>query len=85
MKVISEGNWFKPWEEEIACKDKDCKATLLVHESDIIAPDHENAATFKWICPICKTDNYLEALRMPRRIKDALNAKRKAPYRYSER
>lgn len=78
MKIILEGKWKNPWSHETMCADRDCLATLLVEEQDVIAPDYNDLNSFKFVCPICRRENYLKHEVLPRRVKDALNRNRRA-------
>lgn len=77
MKVIKEGKWTVPWQQEVVCKDPQCGAHLLAEEADVVAPDYEYSNVFKVVCAICGTDLYLKETELPRRVKDLLNKKRK--------
>ena len=79
MKVIKEGKWTVPWQQEMTCTDKQCEAQLLIEEADVIAPDQSEL--FKAVCPVCGTSLVLKSSELPRRIKDALNKTRKPPPR----
>lgn len=75
MKVISEGKWKTPWQEERTCKTPQCGAQLLVEESDIKAPDY--TSSFHYLCAVCGTQNPLPAGDIPDRIKQQLNKTRR--------
>ncbi len=75
MKVIKEGKWTVPWQQEVICTDKQCEAQLLIEETDVVAPDHSDL--FKAVCPVCGTSLVLNSSGLPRRIKDALNKTRR--------
>lgn len=77
MKVIKEGKWTVPWQQEIVCIEPQCGAQLLAEEADVIAPDYEYVDVFKVACPVCGTSVFLKDKDLPRRVKDVLNKKRK--------
>lgn len=79
MKILKEGNWKNPWSHEYVCNEKDCAATLLVDEADLMAPERydNQAARYEFLCPVCGKKNDVPPKDLPLRIKEALDKKRK--------
>jgi transcription elongation factor Elf1 len=85
MKILKEGTWKNPWSREFNCIVRECNATLLVEEKDLIAPEcyDRDPRRYEFTCPVCGKKNDVPAKELPIRVKEALDAKRKVNARGS--
>ena len=73
MKVVKEGNWNEPWSKEFDCET--CRAVLLVGEDDVKPVD--NSTGYYFVCPLCGKLTYIDGKDMTRRVREAVDKKRK--------
>ena len=77
MKIINKGKWDNPWSANILCAETHCQAELEIDEKDLIPKGYKysnGGATIK--CPVCGHETFVQD-KLPTRIKESLEAKRK--------
>lgn len=77
MKIIEKGKWSMPWSKEYVCSERSCEAKLLVEESDVHPVDYSSKYAYYFACLVCGAHVDVSASDLPKRIKDALDKKRK--------
>lgn len=74
MKILKEGKWKLPWIGEFPCPT--CEALLQVEESDV-KPTYDKGSSYYTTCEACGHEFNVPGGKLPQRLKEQLDAKRK--------
>ncbi len=78
MKILEKGKWSVPWSKEYVCSEHSCETKLLVEESDVHPVDYSRKYNdFYFVCPVCGAHVDVPVSDLPKRVKEALDKKRK--------
>ena len=76
MKVLKEGKWNVPWVGGGICPNKECGAEIEVYECDL-RPTFDTRDAFECICCVCGHSIPIGADKLPLRVREELEKKRK--------
>ena len=77
MKDVKPGKWNNLFEVDVKCTEAQCGATFTAEEVDVKARNHSGNNDFYVKCPICGTTLQIPTEKIPLRVQEQLNKKRK--------